>query len=356
MHQIGRCPNVCLFVIVCCCLAGCDRWSKPEPIRAYTVKKHAAIQKPIETGTPITDPTDRVLAAIVLVGNDGWFFKAMAPIGTFPEDAAEQFDVLLTSLEFDGEDKPSWELGDRWEERPPSSSMRVADLMLGDLEFSVSRLSKNTTNERQYVLDNVSRWRRQIQLGPLNSAQLSNIAHKLKTADGHDVTVVDMLGKVDAKSMPPMAGQPPGRRAPRVSATPQDAGRQAPFTAKPPANWKQQKPGMMQLSNYLVQAGDQSAEVSVSVAGGDFLQNVIRWRRQIGLEPVKSEADIDIESLTVSGKQAKLVRLTGEQKSIVVSIVPHAGRDWFFKLMGDKTVVEQEAAAFTEFLSTVRIN
>lgn len=348
MRQPGR---LCRIAVVCLLISsgfvGC---TEQAPIVSYSVPKHEAIQLDVSApAEQMNDPTDRMLAAIVLDDRTAWFFKGSAPVGSFPKDAKERFDTLLASLEFAESDKPSWDLDENWEERP-GSGMRVANLMLGDIEFSVIRLPAPPSNERDYIVSNVNRWRGQLQLGPINSAQLSNLTHKVTTSDGRVATVVDMLGKMTGDSMGPMS-------RPRQAVSSNPPPRSEPFTSTPPSHWQKQRAGMMQLAAFLVEDGDRSAKISVSRAGGELRANVDRWRGQIGLPPVSSEEEIDVKSVTVGGIQAQQVSITGEQgQSIVVALVPDTGSVWYFKLMGDTAVVEKESTAFDDFLSTVRFS
>jgi|GEM_PF-2099317 len=353
--------------------AGCT--DKVEPITSYKVKKHKLIQIPLEGTTnsarppaptgPMTieDPTDRILGAIVLLDKAAWFVKGAAPVAAWPEDAEEQFDKLLTTFKFEKPDKPTWELSDRWEENPPSTSMRTADLALGDVTFSVSRLGKGGANEREYLLDNVNRWRRQLSLGGIDSSQLANTSHKIKSADGKSVTVVNYLGKKDSSSMPPMmrggkmGSGGPSNSPPMAEANPHPNSGPG-FTGKPPEAWEETKPRMFQKARYIVTAGEESGFASVAQAGGDVMMNVNRWRGQVGLGAIETPEEVAAERLSVSDVDGMLLRLIGEEKGIVVAMVPDlkTGRSWFFKLDGPKKLVESEADNFLKYLDTIQFD
>ena len=111
----------------------------------------------------------------------------------------------------------------------------------------------------------------------------------------------------------------------------------------------------MQEAKYTVTQGDASADISVSRAAGQVLANVNRWRGQVGLNPVASEEEAGAKEVTVSSLPGKLFRFDGETKSMVVAMIPKGSGAWFFKLFGNKVVVEKEATAFEAYLSTIKI-
>lgn len=379
MRHPGR-FRIVLLLAISSLLLGC---TQEDPIVSYTVKKHDLIQIPVTVGGdegsegpalnapfmrppssngPLTmdDPTDRMLAGLILDGDAAWFIKGMGPIGQFGEDVSTQFDTLLSSISLSGTDKPNWDLGDVWTELP-GSGMRAANLQLGEVVFSVIRLGIPAgTKERSYVVDNVNRWRGQLGLGPIDSSQLAGMSHKIKTADGHDATVVDLLGKTNSAAMSAMGtggdqARPDARSAAGASNADESAAADVPFASAVPTGWKRVAPGMMQLAKFVTGDADDAAQVSVSRAGGSVFANVNRWRGQVGLEPLANDNELDAEAIKVSGIDSMLFRIPGEKDGIVAAMVPHNGAVWFFKLTGPVGVVEEQSAAFDEFLSTVQL-
>lgn len=353
-------------------VAGC---SKDEPIQTYTIKKHSLIQIPVGPATENVATSEgeesRLLAAMVIDGKKAWYFKALAPISAFPDAVAEKFDQFLSTLKFENPDKPTWELGDGWTEKP-GSGMRVANLFLGDLNFSVIPLGVPEGDERAYVVSNVNRWRREVSLPPTTSAELSNGSHIIKTADGNRATVVDFQGKASKSNRPMMAmgGGGPMTGAPKsggsksggvMSGPPATSPRTRPaFEGEAPEHWKSIPSGQFTLAKYQVAEEERSAVISVSKAGGSFKMNVDRWRGQLGLPPTASESEIEAESVTVNGHSGRQVRLDGKKNgkdaSIVVSMIEKGQSIWFFKLDGDTSLVDKETEAYDQFLSSVQLN
>ena len=114
-------------------------------------------------------------------------------------------------------------------------------------------------------------------------------------------------------------------------------------------------------------AASTEAEVTVvsfpGEAGGP-LANVIRWRRQIGLEPLSSEALASEGSSTirVGEVEAFYIFLEGleapegasQPQSILACSVKPGGHTWFFKMKGDAPLVAAQQETFRAFLKTVR--
>jgi len=136
-------------------------------------------------------------------------------------------------------------------------------------------------------------------------------------------------------------------------------------TWQPPADWREVPPAQFLLAEYTI-AGTNGAQAEVNVAqlagdGGGLLANVNRWRQQIGLDAVdETELAALTTSLPVSGGQATVVDLsgtdlqTGRPTRLVGVIVPENDRTWFYKLMGDTSVVQSQKAAFLQFVQGVK--
>jgi hypothetical protein len=139
------------------------------------------------------------------------------------------------------------------------------------------------------------------------------------------------------------------------------------FAYETPEGWTQMPPSSMKLLSFNAGAAPQLvAECAVSAFPGDVggrLANINRWRRQVGLGPTTEEvAEAMVGSLTISGMDAWQVDFTGPAGTgmnggalrTVVSVVFHNGQSWFFKLTGNDSVVEDELAAYAEFLKSVK--
>lgn len=126
---------------------------------------------------------------------------------------------------------------------------------------------------------------------------------------------------------------------------------------KTPKGWQEQPTSTMRVGSFLIKEGTGQADVSVvpltGDAGGD-LANVNRWRGQIGL-PVQS-ADAFAKSSAMKmfgGHRMRWVDFANGGKRITAAIYKEGETSWFFKMMGDDSVVGREQRAFVAFLNSV---
>jgi hypothetical protein len=127
-----------------------------------------------------------------------------------------------------------------------------------------------------------------------------------------------------------------------------------------PEGWKEQAPGQMQVAKFAVDKDGGHADVSVSIFGSDTggtLGNVNRWRRQLGL------GDVDENGLqecvtTLGGAHFDgapgpiLANLSNDTHRLLGAIVPREGKWWFYKMVGDASVVNAEHDAFVQFVKS----
>jgi len=132
-----------------------------------------------------------------------------------------------------------------------------------------------------------------------------------------------------------------------------------------PAGWEQAPLGEMRAASYHVKGSDgKLADVSViplpGMAGRD-LDNVNRWRGQVGQPPV-TEAELSrlAQSIEVAGQPAQLYEQAGPNAEsgatnrILAVILRSEGTAWFFKITGDDEVVADQKPAFIEYLKSFR--
>jgi len=98
----------------------------------------------------------------------------------------------------------------------------------------------------------------------------------------------------------------------------------------------------------------------VSVFGSDTggtLSNVNRWRRQMGLGDV-DEAGLAECVTTLGGSPIDgapgpvLADISKENRRLLGAIVPREGKWWFYKMLGDASVVNAEHDTFVQFVKS----
>jgi len=169
-------------------------------------------------------------------------------------------------------------------------------------------------------------------------------------------------GSTPAGQLP--AGHPPtnGESAP-PSPAPQAAGLPAVHDAKVqwdvPANWTSVPAAQMRYASFTVATpSGEKADVSVIVlpgSGGADLDNVNRWRQQVGQAALEAAA-LPAEITTVAAKNSSmsLVRCTGPQTHMLAAWLHQGQNCWFFKLSGPAPLVDQEKDNFLKFVQSVQ--
>jgi hypothetical protein len=353
-----------------------------------------------------------VLAATALITGCGRAQVRVYDVPKAPSPAALAAGAAPATENGAGPGAIHWTLPAGWQEKP-ASAMRVGSFSVtgknGQLaDVSVIPLSGMPQNE----LDNVNRWRGMIGLAPVPADELARQTEQVKigSADGHLFDLVSTDLKIDDKYRARTLGAILQRgdttwffKAAGDDATVADAKagfkqflQSVTFTDAPelkaassanrpmstnvrdipsaaggrptwniPPNWQEQPASAMLIASYLVtdtQGGQ--AHITISSFPGDVggvLANVNRWYKQLGLPPVEeSGLAAATHSLEVDGGKAILVDSrgidvkTGRKASLVAAMAPRDGNTWFFKMLGDESVVSQEKAAFLKFVQTVR--
>jgi hypothetical protein len=95
----------------------------------------------------------------------------------------------------------------------------------------------------------------------------------------------------------------------------------------------------------------------------DPLENVNRWRREVGIaELAKEQLDETLETIDVGGHEGRYVRLipdesapaeTQNNRATLAALVDSGDRIWFFKMTGTRDVVADQEDGFRNFLKSV---
>jgi hypothetical protein len=135
------------------------------------------------------------------------------------------------------------------------------------------------------------------------------------------------------------------------------------IAAKAPSDWQEAPLGQMRVASYRVKGKDgKTADMSViplaGMAGSD-IDNVNRWRGQLGLAPA-NEAEFGKlgETAQVGGQEGKLYDIagqnpnSGDKNRMLAAIVRRPDGAWFFKMVGDDALVAEQKTAFVEYLKS----
>jgi hypothetical protein len=289
-----------------------------------------------------------------------------------------------------------------WEPQPPSSMRQASFLVKGD-NGKIADISLVTLGgEAGGVLDNVNRWLSQLGQPAITAEKLAQTVQRITTPIG-DVIVEDLQGlpqgadpakdgriivaiasrgektlffkmrgnselvgaeKDDfikwvgsARSLEAKAG-PTVVPATANAASDSD---EPPVKWEVPGNWKVVPASSMRYASFAVsgengEAGDISVIVFPGDGGAD-LDNVNRWRQQIGL-PLVDANQLNSSIVVVNGHDASIstVAMTGDSAGIVAGWVRRDGHVWFFKLSGPTRLVTSEKSNFVKFLESVQFH
>ncbi len=284
-----------------------------------------------------------------------------------------------------------WDLPQGWRVEPNRSPIRFATLSAGSgddaIEVSITKLAGG-------VGANINRWRTQVGLERLSDADAAASATEIK-AQGATGWMVDLSGPSDEqedwepKRM--LAAIFPGkdsswfvkttatastieahrsafvalcesvrfgaaqaRPAPRAA-----TGEQKPDVPKwgdVPDGWRlDAQPKPMSVASLSVSNGSQQASLTITPLGGsqDLLDNINRWRQQVGLGPLSGLDQQPPMAIEVAGQPGHLVDAAGAEKHILGVISTRGGITWFYKLTGPDPLVAEQKAAFESFIRSI---
>ena len=347
-----------------------------EGVATYTTKHESASRSPTDFPA-LARQLDHTLAAILPQGDQAWFFKMAGPAPAV-ERRREDFLAFLKTVApaATAGAPPTWQLPEGWEEKG-ASQMRVATLVVpddgaadggadgGPLEIAVSSLPL-TDDWDDFLERNVNRWLGQLGQGPLAGATIKKLIEEVATAAG-PATVIELAGmSKDSSRGNPHAGMTATIPL-QTSQPPSQQSGEGPLVFDTPAAWQPGRISTIRKAAFNVVDGDQRAEVTVidfSVAGGaqitDVAANVQRWARELGLTGLDDTALAKlVQETTIDGATGSYVALLGPEdaerpEGTLAAMVVRDEKVWFFKLKGDRSLVERQQDAFQSFLRSVR--
>jgi hypothetical protein len=314
------------------------------PIRALFQSMFRKDEPITQHTTPRLNIMKRFLGAIIDLGDDKktWFVKLVGS-ETEIDKLEEPFLRLVRSFKFANPDAPTWTLPEGWTQDEPAEKLRYMTIFPAPKdkspEIAVSYLPGPLDLSK-----NIDRWRMQIGLKGLDSFPLEQALFYRKEPLGeYQLILVDMLGPGGKEAAPPPPPKKDGQ-----------------FKYKTPPGWQPGQATQFSLASFAIVEGDKRAMVTVSKAGGKLLENINRWRGQVGLEPI-SEAQLakDGKEVPVGREKGVLVDLIGgpnanpNMSRIVGAVVFRVDSAWFFKMTGPTDLVGKQKDAFESFLKSV---
>ncbi|HEX6962247.1 MAG TPA: hypothetical protein VF175_10300 [Lacipirellula sp.] len=378
--------NTAAGSLLACLLAafGCG---EIEPITTYEVERKEPRARAVDVDQ-VRDSLDHMLVAIVPDDDTAWFFKLVAR-GDAIDEVCKPFQEFIASVEL-GEkgETPTWKLPEGWAEKE-GGEMRAATIEVphGDknLELAVSSLPLSGDRD-DYLTRNVNRWLGQLQQGSLDQKTVKGLAKPLPHKGG-EATYVELVGVMQQTPgrMPPghpptgsqMAAATAGSSRPS-DATPRPAGtngaaatqpaaefaKPAEFTYDAPEGWQPGPVSMMRKAAFLVTEGDRRAEVTVmpfpaTGAMADPIAQAQRWAGQAGLTLSEQQVKNLSQQVEISSVEGQQFELLGPKEGqaplgILAAMVQRGDQVWFFKMTGDRDLVEKQREPFAKFLQSIK--
>jgi hypothetical protein len=325
--------NRTLLLLACLGTFWLNGCADQDPIRTET------LPKPPED---MREPKVRLLASILDNRDEQWFFKLVGPIKDVG-DLAGPYTEFIKSVRLTGnKDNPiTWTVPKGWEPGP-KKDLRFATFLPADkpgVEITVSKFDRISG-----LLDNINRWNR-LDLGraEIRPRDLEKYTQKVKAGE-HLVTLVDMTGPGVDKKPNPHAGMPPKQP------------RRLPIEYTVPKEWEETGPrhsAFVPIFSVFTVSDKPKVEATITrmLDKGTLLENVNRWRAQVGLPAAKEVAEPP--SLDLNGVKGQYFDFEGKERLLMVRVV--RGEDsWFFKMVGDKEVVGKNKDIFERFIKSVR--
>lgn len=303
-------------------LANVNRWEQQLGLEPSTKENLEKTARHVDVGAAHVDvvdltgpqpsddkPQQRMLAAILPTESQVWFFKLVGPadvVGT----QRENFDAFVQSIH------------------------------LGDAAEGESAGGQETP--------------------PVDSTSLPPGHPPMPSGDGGAAVTESPA------TLPP--GHPPMPAPSTQGAAPMQGLDMSPdieagLTWTTPQGWRQDpNPRAMRAATFFAGPEDSQAELIVSRLSarspGSFMDNVNRWRGQLGLPAVNDANAIQTVDVPVGEATARVVEIVNEQRGLTmrVAIATHEQDLWFFKLTGPSATVNDQKDEFDAFLKSVQFS
>jgi len=285
-----------------------------------------------------------------------------------------------------------------WEPQPLSQMRQASFLVKGDngaiADISFVSLGSTAGN----VLENVNRWLGQIGQPPITEQKLGEMAQRLHTSLG-DAAIVDLTGLPDnadpardgriiaamvitgnstlffkmrgnadlseaqkgdfIKWVAAVCDAQTQTGAPQMAAAPPNDSGAPRIQWKAPEGWTEVPPSSMRYASFSAPAEDGS-KIDISVVtfpgdGGSDVDNINRWRGQIGLDPIDANTvTSEVAPLKTADTTFSTAEIAGDKTRTIAAWTRRDGRVWFFKATGPNASVEKEKPNFVKFIESVR--
>ncbi len=133
------------------------------------------------------------------------------------------------------------------------------------------------------------------------------------------------------------------------------------FVFVTPDGWEPQPASAMRLASFKTAEGADISVVNLPAQSGDLKSNVNRWRGQVGLSALDSDAEISksLRPVQIDGTPAVELELYApkdkEDKAMRVVLLQKNGQRWFLKLSGAADIVKAQGEKFAQFSRSFQV-
>jgi hypothetical protein len=128
-----------------------------------------------------------------------------------------------------------------------------------------------------------------------------------------------------------------------------------------PTGWQQEpaQPNSFRVVAFRIINRTDTGETIVTrlaAGSGSMIENINRWRGQVGLDPINDPGDVKSTQLAAGNLQATVWDFDNPATShrMVVAMITRGGQWWFFKLAGSSALVAAQRSAFDQFVSSLQ--
>jgi hypothetical protein len=161
---------------------------------------------------------------------------------------------------------------------------------------------------------------------------------------------------IQTYQIPKEPAEPPSETAPTVKPTNNHAGSIIEFKSDLPAGWQRKQGSGMRKAGYSIE-GTSIDFYLISLAMGDLVSNVNRWRGQIDMAPASADAIQEAtQTFLIDGHSTNYIEIYNEDdgKGIIAAIIDLAPQYWYFTAKGSAAELKANAEDIGSFLKSIR--
>jgi hypothetical protein len=321
---------------------------------------------------PISGPR-RILGAVIPMESGCYFLKATDSPENLQPLLSDFYTIVLEFAINASTGKPEMKLPEGWTMNP-RNDIAMAELIspsaTRNIKFTVTVLGMPAADQWQgYLLSNINRWRGQLKLPDLAIETLDNELISVKRPSsllpGY---IFDAVGNGSGSMTSPAASAPPASPSPTSPNPPADEPTKPKLSYQLPDGWRTAPGTPFRLATFAIASADNEAEVTVSLAADNPIDNTMMWYQQVSKEndpeKIKAMAESTIasaEKFTGTLGDGILYAIQNSEQvdapKLLVASLPSKREDLrvFAKLRGPSPLVDAQRDNFVQFIQSLQL-